>query len=185
MAKSKKSASQIAAEIEYFKKHNISFEVKDQKGIKKASKVSFISAPNPNGQPFGLTSIKDFIIYMATINNIIPQVQFSSDKEVVEKIYEHYNGVLIFIKGPYSYKEAVVIKEYIKENNCHQGICYYARKVHGWRISETWWVKQFSEYGFWYEMPKYVFTVKDLIKTIEYRVERLKEILKSIIDNDS
>jgi len=180
MAK-KKSATQIAAELAYFKANNISFEVKPQKqGVAKVKANKQEVAPNPNGQIYGFGSAKDLGISIKLISKNRPMVQFFSDKDVITTIKNKYESLLSTINSPSFVREPYEIKRFIEKENCQEGICYFARVVYGWRISETWWVRRYSEDGFWCEIPALLYTTKELMESISLRIKNLTELLTLI-----
>lgn len=173
----KKSASQIAAEQEYFKKNNIPFEKHDVKLVKPKQ----VYEPSKSeGVEYGLTdSDKDFGIYISTISKIKPALIFMKDIEIVEKLLNHYEEVLKYIIQPEIQAEPVKMKDYIHKMNCQFGVCYCSRLQFGVYIG----LREFVDtIDYWSTPPRLVYTSKEMIDCISFRVNKLQEILNEMKD---
>jgi len=175
MAK-KKSASQLAAEMAYFKENKIPFEVKAQKP-NKVSKATIEKAVNSSAQKYGLGNDKEMEIYIQGINKTMQQVQFLDDKEVIKQILLEYEIAFERMKCIDNLTEMI---DYLRVQCLHQGICYFARNVLGYRITDSWWIVDNSPYKYWYLTPVLCTTISEVIMVTSRRIEKLKEILNSL-----
>lgn len=173
----KKSASQLAAEKEYFEANGIYTEKKQKKAeviIPKSEKINVVNLGLAAGS-------KSFGIYISLINNC-PQLKVMEEKEIVTKILEEYDAVLKVITRPEMIPEPVKIKQWIKDHCMHIGVCYFARKIIGVDICDYYWViRHTSEYSdFWFDVPGNKYTSKEMIRCISFRVDKLTEILNEM-----
>lgn len=176
MAKFKKSASQLAAEAEYFAKHNI----KVPEVSKKTSGTPVIHEPNKE-QKYGIIpNLKDFGIYISSINNCV-QRRDMDDRNLLKEILRHYDEVLNYIIRPEIFAEPVKVKQFLIDKGVDKGICRYSRVYIGVPICERWWIKEYSPNDeYWFPTSENVWTSKEMVLCISRRVERLTEILNSL-----
>lgn len=98
-------------------------------------------------------------------------------KEILTKLIKKYTLVLREIKNVRTYGKVYKI---LRDNNCHIGICRAAEyNFNTWLYSKVWVKKEKNEYGmYWYNCPYQVDTKKETIECLEYRINKMKEILK-------
>jgi hypothetical protein len=177
MAKKKLSASTLAAQQEYFAKMGIyqSTPVKQKK-----SEITEIRGPEIKAINLGFGNIKSHGIYIMTINKVQPLV-YMTDREIVEKCLASYNEVLNDIIKPEM--KDLDIYLYIHSKQMHLGICFFARCRLDVDICSHWFITQFETNpdGFWFRTPQESSGRLDLIDSISYRVEKLQEILNSML----
>lgn len=174
MAK-KKSPSQIAAELEYYRQNNIQIPEKQPR-----SKVVVVHEPTKEGVTYGLTgNIKDFGIYIEGINKSKP-LKYMNDRQIIEKLIEDYSIALNYIIKPEMMVEPVKIREYLVLSSMSSGICAYSRIQIGVAIADRWWITQYEGDRFWFQTTRNVYTSKEMINCISLRVNRLTEILNSL-----
>ena len=105
-----------------------------------------------------------------------------TDNEVIsrciEKYYEVYTHILL---NQYD------IHEYLKSQYCDNGICFFSRKVLSVDISSREWIldntPEFKQY--WHRIPKMCDYYEDIIYAIKFRLDKLKEILTKINEDES
>lgn len=179
----KKSASQIAAEQEYFRTNNIQV-VKQPK--KERDKVR-IERVQEQGITYGLgTSLKSFGIYvsMGSMASLKP-LKYMNDKEIVTKLIDHYQNVLDYITKPDIADIDIIY--YINKTRTEDGLCLCARVLFGVDICQRWWIMQFcvGTKRYWYETPEDLNSSEEKIGSVSFRLNKLKEILNSIQEDDS
>lgn len=182
----KKSATQILAEQEYFRKHSIPFEATKTKLVKPKD---IVERPKPQeGVVLGHTgSLKSFGIYVELVSNIFkPPLTYMNDREIVTKLLSYYEEVLNYIIKPEIMAEPVKLKDYLFSKYCHRGVCLAARYLFGVDITEREWLTSsvnqtdISISGYWYYSSGNIYTSKELVQCISFRVNKLQEILNGL-----
>jgi len=99
-------------------------------------------------------------------------------KEILTKLIRKYTLVLREIKNVRIYRK---IYQILSDNNCHVGICCAAEyNFSTWLYSKVWVNKEKDEQGmYWYKCPFQADTKKEIIECLEYRINKMKEILKT------
>lgn len=178
MAKSIKSPTAAAAQLKFFEENNIQLPEPQKKDDLSAHEKRLDYIPVSE---LGLLSIKDFGIYIDSINKSVPIISMT-DSDIVAKILYHYDGVLKFITGHRIVHEGYYVKEYITQMGCHMGICRYSRVELGVIVSEREWVMKYNKGEMWCEFPHNCYEYKELVRCISFRVEILTEILNQLND---
>lgn len=169
MASKKKSASQIAAENEYYAKHNINVPQKPVEPIELLLAVQPIQPPG----------LKEFGEYISSIS-IRPIYNNMEDKEIIPALIKRYESVLNTILG--FTNDPLRIKSFLNNMRCDQGVCYASRAIFGTIVNERKWVKENLKGNkvYWWEIAKNCYTSNELIACISFRLDRLTEILNSL-----
>lgn len=176
MASKKKSASLIAAQAEYFAKHNIKLPVKGY-----VEPVEEIKSKTEERSPYGLSTAKEHGIYIQFIGRVKPLV-IMEDKEIFTKILLEYEKALNHITGPDMIQEAYNIREFLISKHMNYGVCYFSKAIFNVSIACKHIISKYCNINsdYWHDIPNKCFTVEELVKCISKRVEILKNIVKYV-----
>lgn len=180
MAKRKRSASLLAAQASFFSENNIYIEKKTKTGgvntpVKRALSDIIASEMGING------SIKDFGIYIRGINKS-PKLIRMSDREIIEILIYEYQKAFDYISN----EEISCIKNFLVSNWMQLGICNFSRNKIGVSINNKRWVEVncAGNSSLWYSAPISLDSKDDIIYSIKFRLDKLKEILENESYND-
>lgn len=97
-------------------------------------------------------------------------------KEILTKLIEHYEQCL---KDISEFKEITTdLRWYISNKNIQLGICSCAKHTFETNIFyEPWVQEQCNESGYWYLCPVYCNTLTNIIYSLNFRINKMKQIL--------
>lgn len=100
-------------------------------------------------------------------------------KEILEEILAYYKEHLIQVKKLETLNQ---IGTYLTEKKLHYGICYCSQHIFDEFIHRR--IEQYKypheSYGYWYIIPMYCSTKEKVIESMEFRINRIKEILNNL-----
>jgi len=182
----KKSATALAAQREYFEKNGIVFDKKDKKDkkdkvVKKNTAISFNNVNLKNN-----LDEKGFGIYIRNINKWHPtgtKLNVMQDKDILKLLIDNYKDKLSFIKSKTIEDNYFNVHENICKSDFAFGICNTSYSLHGVSISDKQFVLDNKTNGshYWCTIPFECYNFEELIKSFEFRIKKMSEILNSIL----
>lgn len=99
-------------------------------------------------------------------------------KEILTKLIRKYTLVLQEIKNVRTYHK---IYQILTDNNCLLGICSAAKYNFNILLYDKIWInKEKDSYSdYWYKCPYNAKGKKEVIECLEYRINKMKQILKT------
>jgi len=172
----KKSASLLAAQEKYFAENNIIVQV--PAGKKSSKKGVAISITSHKVSKFGLNAnLKGFYIYIGSINKA-PILSEMEDSKIISILIDDYDLAINHLLEPNNFDNPLYIKDFLKKNNMHEGLCKYSRVSYGIDICEKdWIINELTNSWYWCEIPDNCYKSEDIINCLKIRVQKLKSIV--------
>ena len=96
-------------------------------------------------------------------------------KELLIKLIEHYKSIVLLYSETGNY-------ELLKLNHVDIGVCKCSHRIFGAYVYGSEWLTKVSPRTYWYRTSSPYDTVKDNVLCLEYRMERMQEILQGKYD---
>lgn len=169
----KKSISQIMAEQAYYAKHNINTEIKKQEFIPDYGPTKpWMNSLEPDQGKSGYLEMMREKVLLGQSD--------MSDKKIVQLLINRYQSCYDTIIGFGNSEQRIL--NYLRSVDCDRGVCNCAMRVFGVSVGYRQWVadNMTGASTVWWEFPCYCKTSKGMVDAIAFRLDRLKDVLKSL-----
>lgn len=98
-------------------------------------------------------------------------------KEILNKLIKHYEEAIDNIRNLEA--DTYNLKLYLKSKHLHLGICHCAK----YQFEEPnlfyqrWVTEHCNDLGYWYITPYYCSTITNVIYSLNFRLDKMKQIL--------